>query len=929
MSEIILLTGATGFLGTQIARRLIQKSDCTVIALVRAPDLDSAQHRSSRAWWDWRELADAIGTRVEVICGDVALTRLGLDTTTYDRLVHVATHIIHAAADLRVNAPIEELRRTNVQGTANVLEFARAVHRDHGLARFSHVSTAYVCGGRRGDVAEEALSDKYGFSCAYEFSKYEGECLVQEAKAELPISVFRPGMIVGDSRTGEIKTFNSFYFPLKLYLTGVTLFLPANPNLHVNIAPVDYVADAIVQLAFDARAEGLNFHLTAPYETLPTAGELAEFVRKWAKERLHINLPKPLLIPLPEFATRGHYDPSRPSQPRNGIVGSLQMLAPYFNEHVRFQRNNLERLFGPYNFKWREILPSILEFATNCNFMHRSERTVHEQIVYRLGSKRPSIRYYDIIHGKMIPHSATEVRHDILTAASALHALGIQCGDRVAIVGYNSTRYLILDVAIGLVGAVSVPLYYTSPPADIDSILQASGARLLFIGASQLFDRLAELKTNISVISFLAHNPSQTRVMEWNAFLLLGSDNAPAPTSPAGFGDTATLRYSSGTTGQPKGVIFHHEHLRWMGECLPALMPWIARNKSANYISWLPMNHVVEGITANYSLYYTPAPVSIYFLHDLRDLARALPRIKPTVFFSVPRMYEKVWEHLQENRIGQFYLSLKENIIKQMLRPILRLSLLRKAGWDRCAMLMVGSAPCSEGLIRDFHKLGIEVHDSYGLTEAPLVTLNRIGANKIGAVGEPLPKTTVCIAEDGEVLVRGPQVTAGYFNEGDATPFRDGWLATGDLGRMTKEGSLVILGRKKELIKTAYGKYVQPTKVESQLKEIPGVTEAMLVGEGKPFCVALMWVVDEYADLTRDESMDRAVRAMNQQLSHPEQIKRWVILRNDLSIERGDLTGNLKLKRRAITQRLQAVISSLYDGGEPSENVLHIGMAER
>jgi long-chain acyl-CoA synthetase len=244
-------------------------------------------------------------------------------------------------------------------------------------------------------------------------------------------------------------------------------------------------------------------------------------------------------------------------------------------------------------------------------------------------------------------------------------------------------------------------------------------------------------------------------------------------------------------------------------------------------------------------------------------------------------------------------------------------------------MLMVGSAPCSEDLLRGFHELGIEVHDTYGLTEAPLVTLNRLGANRIGTVGEPLPKTTIRIMDDGEVLVRGPQVTAGYFNEGDATPFRDGWLATGDLGRMTEDGSLVILGRKKELIKTAYGKYVQPAKVESQLKEIPGVAEAMLVGEGKPFCVALMWVIDEYGSSRRDESVDRAVLAMNQQLSHPEQVKRWAILRNDLSIERGDLTGNLKLRRRAVTQRLQNVISALYNGGEPCENVMHIGMAER
>jgi long-chain acyl-CoA synthetase len=271
MSAVVLLTGATGFLGTQIARRLIQKADCTIIALVRAEDHEGARRRLSRAWWDWHELAEAIGTRVRVECGDVSAPRLGLDAPAYDALVHEVTHIVHSAADLRVNAPIQDLRRTNVQGTANLLDFARAVQRDHGLARFSHVSTAYVCGGRRGDVPEEALSEEFGFSCAYEFSKYEGERLVQAAKGELPISVLRPGMIVGDSRTGEIKTFNSFYFPLKLYLTGVTRMLPANPNLRVNIVPVDYVAEAVVRLAFDARAEGLNFHLTAPYESLPQA----------------------------------------------------------------------------------------------------------------------------------------------------------------------------------------------------------------------------------------------------------------------------------------------------------------------------------------------------------------------------------------------------------------------------------------------------------------------------------------------------------------------------------------------------------------------------------------------------------------------------------------------------------------------------------
>jgi long-chain acyl-CoA synthetase len=930
MSQVVFLTGATGFLGTQIARRLIQRPDCRIVTLVRAENHETARRRLSRAWWDWHELRDAIGTGIRVVCGDVSLPGLGLDIQTYGKLVHEVTCIIHSAADLRVNAPIDELRRTNVQGTAHLLDLARAVQHDHGLNRFSHVSTAYVCGGRRGAVPEVALSDKYGFSCAYEFSKYEGERLVQAARSLLPISVFRPGMIVGDSHTGEIKTFNSFYFPLKLYLTGVTRFLPANPDLHVNIVPVDYVADAIVQLTFDPHAEGLNFHLTAPYEAQPTARELAEFVRRRAKESLHVNLPRPLLVPLPEFATRGRYDSSRPSQNnRGGVLESLQVLAPYFNERVRFQRNNSDRLLGPYALHWSDMMHPILEYATRCNFMHRSERTVHEQILYRLQSRHGNVTYYDIVQGQTIRHSTTEVRRDMLNAASALRALDIQKGDRVALVGLNSTRYLILDVAIGLVGAVSVPLYYTSPPVDMDEILQASGARLLFIGAPGLLDRLAELNTELPVISFLDPPATGHAVMNWNEFLSLGSRSPHLTDSPVDFGDMATLRYSSGTTGRPKGVIFNHEHLRWMGQCLPALMPWRARNEHASYLSWLPMNHVVEGITATYSVYYTPAPVSIYFLQDARDFARALPRVKPTVFFSVPRVYEKVWQQFQGNGLGQLYLGLRESFIRRMVRPLLRWSLLHKAGWGHCSMLMVGSAPSSEGLLHSFEDLGIDIHDSYGLTEAPLVTLNRPGANRLGTVGELLPETEIRMAEDGEVLVRGPQVTAGYFNEEDATPFREGWLATGDLGRMTREGSLVILGRKKELIKTAYGKYVQPTKIEPRLKQIPGVAEAMLVGEGRPFCVALMWTGEGYDGAEHTERIDHAVRAINDQLSHPEQIKRWATLPNDLSIERGDLTGNLKLKRGTVTQRLQTVISALYDSEELRENVVHVGMAER
>jgi long-chain acyl-CoA synthetase len=347
-------------------------------------------------------------------------------------------------------------------------------------------------------------------------------------------------------------------------------------------------------------------------------------------------------------------------------------------------------------------------------------------------------------------------------------------------------------------------------------------------------------------------------------------------------------------------------------------MPWAARNRAAVYLSFLPLNHVVEGMLATYSPYYLPAPVDIYFVEDIYTVAQALPRVRPTIFFAVPRIYERVWEGLQKNWLGRIYLGLEEGSLKRALRPLLRWLLLRQAGFDRCAQLMVGSAAVSEGLLRAYRELGIEIHNAYGLTEAPLVTLNRAGANRIGTVGEPLPDTQLRLAEDGEVLVRGPQVTAGYFGQNVEQPFQSGWLHTGDLGELTAEGRLVILGRKKDLIKAAYGKYVQPAKIEG-----------LLVGEGRPYCSALVWINADACDPIMAAALDAAIVQMNTHLSYPEQVKRWAILTNGLSVERGDLTPNLKLKRPAVARRFQSLVDALYGGGAVAGNVLHQGQAER
>ena len=377
------------------------------------------------------------------------------------------------------------------------------------------------------------------------------------------------------------------------------------------------------------------------------------------------------------------------------------------------------------------------------------------------------------------------------------------------------------------------------------------------------------------------------------------------------FNDLATIRYTSGTTGKPSGVTFNHGNLRWMAEYVASMPPWIDRTHEVSYLSFLPMNHVVEGILGTYAPYYAPAPLKLYFLEDFQELEGTLPRVRPTIFFSVPRFYEKVWSKLRQNMVGSMYFRASEGLIKDVLRRILRRSLLKQIGLDGCAQLIVGSAPVSEALLTSYQELGIQVHNAYGLTEAPLVTINRLGSNRIGTVGKPLPSTDVKIKDDGEVIVRGPQVTPGYFKDENRNErlLHDNWLLTGDYGHLTSDGSLVITGRKKELIVNSYGKSISPLKIEGMIKPIPGVSEVMIVGDEKPYCIALIWV-DENVD---PGGVSMAMNDVNSKLSNPEKIKQWIILKNDLSIDRGDLTANLKLKRDNILKRNHDLVNLIYD----------------
>ncbi len=917
----LFITGISGFLGTEIVSEIMQTTEDTVYGLIRAGSQKEANDRLFALWYRRPELTENLGSRIIPVLGDVTEKNLGLSASDQDLLIHHTDFIIHTAALIGIRHTRQEFRDVNVIGTHRVLNLARRIQKDHPLQRFSHVSTAYVAGTRKGLIREDSLKNT-GFSSLYEQSKFEGERLVLQAKKEIPVSIFRPGQIVGDSRTGYVKNFNTLYYPLKLYLKQQTPVFPIRKSLRVNMVPVDYVAKAIVRLTYEEDAAGKTFHLTAPKEQQPTVGELMEAVRDWAGQNLHMKLNRPLFVPIPFLGKIGaSYNMARHPSDKKSVWTNLLSLAPYFTENKTFDTTNTRHFLGAYNLDWPTYLPRLLQYAVDRNFLDNNSRTVFEQVRFCLKRQPARVTYYDVTkEGVMRESSASSVDARIESTLKALQAVGVHPGSRVALSGINTVSYFVLDVAIGLSGATSVPLYYTTPAGELDELLKKSGAEWFFIGDARILAKVDQMTYQGQMISFTenANLPKDSRLLSWEAFLSLGEGKEAVPV-PVSYEDIATIRYTSGTTGNSKSVAFTQGQLRWMAETMSSLLSFKSHTRPATYLSFLPLSHVVEGILGAYTPYYFGAPLSIYFLNDFDMVAEMLPKVRPTIFFSVPRFYEKVWDQLAQNAVGSLYISTKNATLKKILGPVLKRVILRRAGLDECDQLIVGSAPVSEKLLADFRELGIEIHNAYGLTEAPLITLNRLGENDITTVGTPLPDTKVWLAEDGEILVEGPQVAAEYDGRtSDA-------LHTGDLGEITEKGYLRIVGRKKEILINSYGKNINLQKVETLLKDISGISEALLIGEKRPYCVALLWPEDD-RPAPEEKTLKAAVQFVNAQLSHPEQIKRYALMSQPLKISTGELTPNLKLRRDNIMELHQKTIDGLYaPEAVPAGSVLYIG----
>ncbi len=563
--------------------------------------------------------------------------------------------------------------------------------------------------------------------------------------------------------------------------------------------------------------------------------------------------------------------------------------------------------------------------------------------------------------------SAQEMLRRVASLSKALAALGIVSGDRVGLFAPNCPEWHTADFAIQGLGAVNVPIYFNESHDRLVYILNDSGARVVFTAGAAQSKRIAECRSRIPTLEHVI-SASPDNNLDGD---ILGYETLIASTTDADVAEyrrraaeitgdkLATIIYTSGTTGEPKGVMLTHANLSSNSIDSASnhhLLP------SDVALEFLPLAHVYER-TAAYS--YICNGVAIAYLERIEDVPQALLEVHPTVTCAVPRFFEKIYSNILEK--GGRESGIKRNIFDWALRvaeesvpwraygksasPGLRLrwrvadalvySKIREGLGGGTQRFSAGGAPLAPELAEFFWSVGVTIHQGYGLTEtSPVVTANTPAANKIGTVGRPIPNVQVKIAEDGEILVKGPNVMQGYYQKPEATRevfTSDGWFRTGDIGRLDEDGYLIITDRKKELLKTAAGKFVAPAPIENTLKTSPYITNAIVVGDTRKFVSVL--VVPNFANIeaaarkaghdfatptqmTGDpwvrDLLSHEIGRLTASLAQYEKPKRFALLEQDFTYAGGELTYTMKMKRRIIEQRYQDVIARLYaDVEEP------------
>ncbi|SNC62539.1 long-chain acyl-CoA synthetase [Hymenobacter gelipurpurascens] len=559
--------------------------------------------------------------------------------------------------------------------------------------------------------------------------------------------------------------------------------------------------------------------------------------------------------------------------------------------------------------------------------------------------------------GTWRPLSAQRVLDLANQVTLGLQALGIKRGDKVAIISANRPEWVVADFGIAQLGAVSVPMYPTITVEDYRHIFQDAGVRVVLVQDEKLLGRVQEAVTGLEqgpehIFSF----DKLTGVRHFEELLTLGqsADAAELVVLKAAVqpDDLLTLIYTSGTTGRPKGVMLSHRNILFNCENLTSYLPLPPGQKA---LSFLPLSHIFER-TATYL--YLLLDFSIWYAESVDRIADNLREVQPQVFTTVPRLLEKIYDKIVAK--GQELTGAKKKLFFWALDLGLRydtqkdqglwynaqlalanklvFSKWREAMGGKIHYIVSGGGALQPRLARVFWAAGIRVMEGYGMTEtSPVIAASQPvpEGNLIGAVGPTIPGVEVKLASDGEILTRSPSVMQGYYNRPDLTAEvidSDGWLHTGDIGEFIQGRFLKITDRKKEIFKTSNGKYVAPQPLESKLSESPLVEQCMVVGEGEKFAAALLvpaftelraWATSHGlpSDLTDtalaahaqvQQLYDELVQRTNAAFAQWEQIKKVALLPELWSVESGELTPTLKVKRKIISQNNQQRIEALY-----------------
>jgi len=541
--------------------------------------------------------------------------------------------------------------------------------------------------------------------------------------------------------------------------------------------------------------------------------------------------------------------------------------------------------------------------------------------------------------------------------ARGLVALGIGVGDRVAILSSTRPEWTLADVGALLAGAVVVPIYFTNSPQECEYVLAHSRTKVVLCEDP---DQLAKLETvaarcpDVEVKILLTGSAKGAMTLEeLRAKGRDGEDQLEQRRAAIKPDDVATIVYTSGTSGPPKGCMLTHANI------LAATTMYRERlglDSSMSIYMYLPLAHALARVAQMVALIV--GGTIVFWRGDAKKIIDELAEARPTHFPSVPRVFEKVHARIHAGvedaprlRRVMFAWAIAEGT-RQRARerdgrrggPLARrrhaladklvLAKVRAAFGGNIQLALTGAAPIGQEVLEFFDACGLLVLEGYGLTETCAAsTINTVGEHRFGTIGRPLPGSEVTVAEDGELRLRGPQVFVGYYREPAATvvALEGGWLQTGDLGEIDKDGYVRITGRKKDLIITSSGKNISPSNIEEQLRETRFISQAVVFGDRRSYLVALLTIdPDEAAILAERTGADdaslavlaehpgvraelqQAVDGVNARLARIEQVKRFAILDHDLTLERGELTPTLKVKRSLVAERYAKIVQELY-----------------